>query len=257
MSQSRRYSLFSIILIVLVPLLLLFIPLITKRVVSDTYSGIAQDLIVLVIIWALNHYLFKMPIKLWQSQHGWQQLLNCLPAALFLLVPKIISALQLAKLPFSAMILFYGGYVLLIGITEEYCYRGVLLPLLAKALPGKTMLVIILDSLAFGCVHLINLTGLNWTYVLPQLMMASVTGLLLCGVYLKTKNLMLPILLHAFSDINMIVQFMSHTHTRSNLSSPNGIALGLTLIFAVIFLIVAAFVYWQTRHLNIEKQLQA
>ncbi|MFC6202754.1 CPBP family intramembrane glutamic endopeptidase [Lactiplantibacillus nangangensis] len=255
MSQSRHYPWFAILLIVLVPGLFLLVPSLTSRFVPGLYSGIVQDAVILVATWGLNHYLFKIPIKWWHSTHGWQQFLACLPALVLLLIPKLPAWIALGKLSFSPMIFFYAGYILLIGLTEEYIYRGVLLPLLAKALPGKTLLVIIIDSLAFGSVHLINLTGLNWSYVLPQLFLAAVTGVLLCGVYLKTKNLILPILLHAASDLNMINTFMSHTHNRAGLNTPWTISLLIVLVAAILFLLVVGFVYWQTRHINIEKQL--
>lgn len=254
MSQSRHNAWFAILLIVLVPGLFLLVPWLTSRVVSITYSGIVQDLVILVVIGVLNHYLFKMPINWWHAQHGWKQALACLPAIIILLVPKIPSVLKLGQLTFNPMIFFYAGYILLIGITEEYIYRGVLLPLLAKALPGRTLLVIILDSLAFGSMHLINLTGLNLSYVLPQMLLAAITGLLLCGIYLKTKNLIWPILIHALSDINMIASFMSHTHNRAGLAIPHTVSLGITAIAIILFILVAGFVYWQTRHLNLNKQ---
>ncbi|AVK61735.1 hypothetical protein C5Z25_08065 [Lactobacillus sp. CBA3605] len=190
------------------------------------------------------------------QQQPWKQALQLLPALIFLLLPVSQNYVHLFQLDFKPIIFLYFGYILLIGITEEYVYRGVLLPLLGRALPHRPMTAIIIDSLLFGMSHvLVNSHQLALNYVIPQALYAAVCGLLLCGVYLKTRNLILPMLLHALSDVGLVVQFMTHTHTQRALTFSAQTTVISLILTSGFFIIVAAVVYWQIRHVTIEEQL--
>jgi len=92
-----------------------------------------------------------------------------------------------------------GGIILqllvigvLVPIVEELCFRGVILNRLAAWTPRWVAVAV--SSLLFGIIHLNVLQGLY----------ATIVGVLLGWVYIRTRNLWAPIIGHiAFNSINI------------------------------------------------------
>jgi len=241
-----------LLLLIIVPLLFRLGALIP---VPTLYTGIVQDLTVLIVIGLLNHYLFKIPIHWRHGQKIGSQLIQLVPGLILLVLPIFASYLKLFTLPFSGTLILYIGYVFLIGLTEEYVYRGVMLPMLGHLLPNRQMLAICVNSILFGFFHLIvNSSSLTLSYVIPQTFIAAVGGLLFCGIYLRTNNLLWAILLHTFSDMNLVINFTNHAHTASQLAFPISIAVTISIISVVAFIIIAFFVRWQVKHVTFKQQ---
>lgn len=98
-------------------------------------------------------------------------------------------------------LLLFMVSVLLVGLFEELLFRGVLFPLLIKALAGcKNPLVLaaISSSLLFGVVHFVNLFSQpdNWSGILSQVCFATAIGVYFSGLLLRTENILVPILIH-------------------------------------------------------------
>ncbi len=98
---------------------------------------------------------------------------------------SLLTAIRkMMEKPFIALL----GIVIAPAILEEMLFRGIILDGLNKRFGFWPSLIG--SSILFGAVHL------NWT----QFLGASVLGLLLGWIYLRTKSLLYPILLHAINN---------------------------------------------------------
>jgi membrane protease YdiL (CAAX protease family) len=79
---------------------------------------------------------------------------------------------------------------LLPGLSEEFLFRGVMLPAI-----GLNMTGVIFSSLCFGVLHLSGLQ--QWPYVV----WATLVGLVLGFSALTTGNLLVPIVAHIFTNL--------------------------------------------------------
>ncbi|CAM3219128.1 CPBP family intramembrane glutamic endopeptidase [Lactiplantibacillus plajomi] len=219
--------------------------------IPTIYGGIFQDAVALVGVWLFNRFVTHVPVKFWNGRHAAQQLQHSLPAMVIIGLLVYANVVRLLAGPFLPQIFIYLGYILLIGLTEEYIFRGTFIPLLARAFPGHNLLVVLLSSLLFGGLHLMNITHLSLTYVLPQILFAMAIGTFFAGIYISTRNLMIPILLHAATDLSVVVQFTQHPTSSANLNFSPQIALSVSLFYGVVFLIALLVTARQVRHVTI------
>ena len=93
--------------------------------------------------------------------------------------------------------------VIFIGIMEELIFRGLLFRA-AEVLMGEHLAVII-SSILFGLIHLVNLSGNNAvSYVLFQVVFNAVIGLGFAALRAKTKSILAGIIIHIILDMNGI-----------------------------------------------------
>lgn len=229
--------------------------LVAIHLIPVRFAGIAQDSVVLLGVWLFNHYLAHVPVSFWQWRHGWRQFKLMLPA--LVLVGLLFSANlpKLLALPFSNLVLLYFGYVVLIGLTEEYVFRGVLIPIIARTFPKNNLVVVVLSSVLFGGLHLINTSHISVTYVLPQVFFAMALGTLFASLYVSTNNLGLPILLHATTDLSLIVQLIKHPTSTANLNVSSQVSVAIAIFYGVLFIIAVMIAARQTRGVKIKSVL--
>jgi hypothetical protein len=134
-------------------------------------------------------------------------------AILFMMIPMLIVVATLsatmfgnAKLP-SAEKLWYEATMP--GLAEELLWRGILLALLDRVFTGRVRLAgaeigygAIAVTLVFALVHGLHFgedlaVQVSWLGAL----MAGVTGFLLAWLRLRTKNLVLPVVLHNATNV--------------------------------------------------------
>jgi membrane protease YdiL (CAAX protease family) len=96
--------------------------------------------------------------------------------------------LKLVLHPLTWIDLIWMG--LLPGLSEEFLFRGVMLPAI-----GLNMTGVIFSSLCFGVLHLSGLQ--QWPYVV----WATLVGLVLGFSALTTGNLLVPIVAHIFTNL--------------------------------------------------------
>jgi membrane protease YdiL (CAAX protease family) len=96
--------------------------------------------------------------------------------------------LELVLQPLMWMDLLWMG--LLPGLSEEYLFRGVMLPAIGLNWTG-----VIFSSLCFGVLHLSGLQ--QWPYVV----WATIVGLALGSIALITGNLLVPIVAHIITNL--------------------------------------------------------
>ena len=181
----------------------------------------------------LEQWGFGRPFNLARRKDGWQFLpsIILLVLAFFLVrsnwpnnwsrltVPLVMTALEA-------------------GIGEEFLCRAALPAFLVRWLSrGRLVGTIVLSSLAFGLLHLINLAGgQGGAFTAYQVAMAGVGGLLYAIFYLYTGQLWLPMVLHAFTDLTGALAPASNSAVGradwGNLAVLLALALGLLAYFA-------------------------
>lgn len=205
------------------------------------YAGIAQDAIVLIGVLIFNRYVAHVPVRWWNWHHGLNQLKQAVPALIIVGLLAYANLNKLLTLPMTPLVALYLGYVLLVGITEEYVFRGVMVPLLARSFPNDNLVVVLGSSFLFGGLHLINSSHISLTYVLPQVLFAMAIGTLFASLYVRTDNLGLPILLHAATDLSVVVQLVEHPTNSANLNFTPSISFMIAGFYGLL-LVIASFV---------------
>ena len=134
-----------------------------------------------------------------------------------------------------------------VGVFEEFLVRGLVLNVFLEKIQndrfkGK-MEAIILSSLFFGVIHLLNLFSepqmINAT--IAQVFYATFIGIFLGALYLRTNNIWVVVFYHAIYDIVSELPAIFHTipaQKMVDISIPDAI---VTAAFAFIFVLVGLF----------------
>jgi membrane protease YdiL (CAAX protease family) len=97
---------------------------------------------------------------------------------------------------------------LFVGFSEELAFRGVLFRALLTRM--RIWPAIWITTFSFGAVHTLNaLSTGDWPAALTQAVAASMSGLLLMAVMLRTGSIVVAMLLHALWDFATIVCVLS------------------------------------------------
>lgn len=105
-----------------------------------------------------------------------------------------------------AHIVFYVVCMLLVGLTEESMFRGIIATTIYKKFAHKNnsgiVLTLIIQGLLFGLAHSINFMSVGMSFgVLIQILVAIAMGIALGSIYLRTGNIWIAAFLHGFNDI--------------------------------------------------------
>ncbi|MEK4628181.1 type II CAAX endopeptidase family protein [Solibacillus sp. FSL R7-0682] len=113
----------------------------------------------------------------------------------FILVDEAVET------PIFVFVLFFINVCILAPLWEELFFRGILLRrFMLKWSPQKS---IIISSLLFGIIHL-NPINVVFAFFL---------GCVLAFVYLKTKSIIVPMILHSFSNFLAFIQYYLSNQT--------------------------------------------
>lgn len=212
---------------------------------DTAYGQLLVDLGIFFIAWLLNHYLFQVHVYPFSTEKPVSQLLNFIPGIVMLGVTGKFMPLGTAK-----NVLLASVTVLMIAIAEEYTFRGLLIPVLGKLLKDRTFLILLISSLGFGSIHFINLLNhFPFYLIFAQVMLAAATGMLYGALYIKTHNLLLPIILHVITDLPTMFP-----HAGSGASSskmPGNQLLVMVAITLGMFVACSIVAYFQTRKTKI------
>ena len=155
-----------------------------------------------------------------------------------------------------SMIVFSITCFILVGITEELVYRGVVADIFLKTFlfranpsgdrpydraGGKAIWsAVICSGLIFGIAHLSNMSHAGVSGVLVQMLGAFLMGMVLVAVYYRTANIYAVMILHAFNDIAaaMPVTILHSNQTISDIISGYGLQDVLLLIPYIVVLLV-------------------
>lgn len=172
----------------------------------------------------------------------WFQLFMLAPIAPWL-VNFMLEALPIPDTPLYIVFTVFT-IAILAPVVEEFMFRGVLL----KRLIGKTSVWggILLSSLLFGILHL-DVIG------------AFLFGVVASLLYLRTNNLLLPILLHIINNsLAAAAMFLAPTWPESiaifdvadiyTKAAPNAVVLGISAV------LLLGAIFWLARSLETHKK---
>lgn len=107
-------------------------------------------------------------------------------------------------------ILVFMVTMLLIGITEEVLLRGCILNLLLERFSDTRRGIwgaVLIESAIFGALHLLNVfAGVKPVAAFWQSVNAFLIGLVFSAIYIRCKNLWIPIVLHAGYDFTALMK---------------------------------------------------
>ena len=141
----------------------------------------------------------------------------------------------------NANVFYYILYCAFIGISEEFVFRGVILPLVAIKFKNRArapFLTVALNSLIFSLCHAFNVFSIGVGMTAMQVGYTFLTGGLFGIAYLITENIVFPIILHVIFDIGGLM-----------FSQPFGIAAGnmwdlTTIIITAVLGVFATAVFF-------------
>lgn len=164
--------------------------------------GIAWNLVVAIAVLAIataalrwHDLKFVAPKPVRSLRVAWFPGLYLL---LFALLPAALG------LPPAGTLLFVFANTLLVGVSEEWMFRGVLF----QALRSRFAMwpAILVSSALFGAVHVLNviLTGQLGEAVV-QAVAAGMSGMVMMALLVRTGSLWVPIVYHALWDFGAIL----------------------------------------------------
>lgn len=169
---------------------------IPTKLSSNIKQGLA-DLLVFLVAYLLNYFWFHQKINWFNTDKIFDQFSTALPTIIFVGYTSL-AMLYVKDMTFQFDILLM---TILVGLAEEFCFRGLLIPLFLKQFKGNAYYAVIGSSILFGLMHLINLKSISFGYVSIQVIFAISFGLLLGAIYVKTNNLLLVVTLHMLKDL--------------------------------------------------------
>lgn len=180
----------------LFPVCLSILSVILIHKTGNFWQGVG-DLVVFLVAYLLNYRYFGEKIYWFSSKNAYKQFIVALPA---IIIVGFLNSPMLAvadfKVKFSVIVM-----CLLVGLAEEYVFRGVVLGLFLKMTHNNAFGAVIGSSIMFGLIHMINLRSLPIGYVSAQVLFAAAIGILFGTIYILTNNLSIVILLHALRDM--------------------------------------------------------
>jgi membrane protease YdiL (CAAX protease family) len=137
----------------------------------------------------------------------------CMPSGVahWILIYPVIAILCLLLIPASLGkfndVSLYGWLLLnclMVGISEELMFRGVLLSSMVRIYTFWRAAIIL--SLMFGMVHVLNgfITGL-FVESFGQAILATFSGFMFLAIRVKTKSIVLAIIVHWFWDFSVFM----------------------------------------------------
>lgn len=144
-------------------------------------------------------------------------------------------------LPLWRILSFFAN-MMLVGVAEEFLFRGVVAETLLEHFGtsrGGIWKACLLSGVLFGCAHLTNLFTSAPLGVLMQCVFAASLGVLYAAIYFRTGNLWVTVFLHGGMDIlSMLVGGLYGTETVAESVSGYDITM---LSSVLVYLIPAAF----------------
>lgn len=219
----------SLIFPVVLSLMGLFV---TKQSSNSIWQG-AGDLVVFLLAYILNAKYFQQKVYWFNAHNVSKQLFTALPA---IIIIAFLDSPMLAVSDFQVKLKIIV-ICLLVGLAEEYIFRGLLISLFLKVTHNNALGAVVGSSIMFGLIHMMNLKALPIGYVSAQVIFAAAIGILFGTIYIKTHNIAIVIVLHALRD--MFPMFSNKMMAEASKMSFSAASLYVTVIFLLIALFIA------------------
>lgn len=214
------------------PISLSLLGIIFRNKSGNLWQGIG-DLVVFLVAYLLNSKYFGEKVYWSSNKNIYRQFVIALPAIIIVaFLNSPVLAVSDFKVKFDIIIV-----CLLVGLAEEYVFRGVILGLFMKVTHNNAFGAVIGSSIMFGLIHMINLKSLPIGYVSAQVLFAAAVGIIFGTIYLLTNNLAIVILLHALRD--MFPMFSSKMMAEASQTQFSMATLYVMVFFLIIALIIS------------------
>jgi len=137
------------------------------------------------------------------------------------------------------------------GLFEEVLFRGLVLKLLLVVFGDSKKGIVkaaLISSLIFGAIHIVNaFFGAGLLPTISQVIYATAIGIFFAALYLRTRNLLVPILLHALINFSSqifgaIVSHDGFLQLIQNQTEPNILEFIISTLFMTIPFLIAGLV---------------
>ena len=184
---------------------ILHIRIVEDPITNTLLTSVIYHLALCAMLFWFIFYLSPLPLFSFRNLTI-KKLLWCLPCLLVALVNFPYSGLIKGTVQFARadLLWLYIIYVILIAVLEEVVFRGIFIFWLKDVFRNskiRNFLVVLISSAVFALFHLFNLIGgMSVSDVLLQVLYTFLIGAMLAVVVLKTKNVLIPIVIHALFD---------------------------------------------------------
>ena len=223
-----------------------------NRLISRSIPLLFGGLAVYLISVECGIKLFKKPQKLWCLAIAGVVALNNFPWLAWFSGKMHLIHTQ----PLHFVLL--GLYCLLVGFFEEVLFRGVFFGLLAGVFERThkgLLFTYLISSFAFGAIHLLNVFQSGGAAVL-QAGYSILTGGLFAFVWIKTKNILFPALIHA------VYNFCGLLYTKdvglglgSVIDLPTGVMMAVIAVICGVFVLISVWKYPNNEQIELYDRL--
>ena len=248
------FFIYMLFIFMLVDVINQFIPAVLGRIIINSKYGtyiLVESLAILVIFVVMmlsrNYYVFIQKRKnFFSSLLVGGYMLGFSIIRLLLSTPGKVHSSDLISLAL---------YCVTIGVFEEFLCRGWLQNEFVERF-GKNhkqvVLCIFLSSLVFGGMHITNIwfAGQGVFQTFNQIIQAVAMGMLLGGIYYRTKNIWSVAFLHGFWDFAIMLDEINVIRSCTDLTPSKSVmvyTLFTSLILVVIEMCIALFVLRPTK----------
>jgi len=150
--------------------------------------------------------------------------------------------------------------MLMIGILEEFCFRGLLLNVYIKhrgKVKSTIYRAVLLSSIVFGILHYMSLANQPFLKTTVQVFSSFCMGILFAAIYLKSLNIWVCVFLHALWDFgNMYGSFLpNHNVDMYGVAGEMSLSqAAFSMIEPSLFLIIGLFIL---RNIHKERYMTA
>lgn len=209
------------------------------RQLTDPSDIVLQDGLLLVLMVGLNLEWLHVPVFLRSDLAMRRQLeINAVPLVIMGLTGVALG--EVSRVQLQPFVMAVPLAILIAACAagyEEYFFRGLVVALMLRLMPRHLLAAVVGSSLIFGLFHLVNWLHQPLRLTLLQMGSAWALGLLLTAIYLRTRGLLWPIVIHFAHDVTVMLLTGLAQDNRPTASIPLGIGLAvINLITALVLL---------------------
>lgn len=236
--------------------LLFLVSFLIPRTLSVTSKLVIQNTIMLLATYLIGKFLIQIRPRFFSKNRLLSQVLVILPVLLYLAIMVFGTAVNLSNKSGNIASILVNAAILglFAALFEEFYFRGLLQTAIFRAYSGakSIYLSVFISSLLFSLSHLIvNYSPGDASGVVLQTIATFGSGLYMAALFLRTRNILWPLLLHGVNDF---VGIASTDGSIAPTGTQTGGGIGLQLITTLIFIVITLFILRKSKHEEIISQ---